>query len=750
MDPNTLGELELNVEVLAGLVMEMRDGGPHIVSVAREVAERLSGDRKYPEKVRLLAEKVASVLRKCLGENCADDCYREVVAAVDALSGCVRSLLSGFEESPLPDQHMVPEPASERDAAGRLVALIEYGREVVDRLSKGLKSVADKLQRLGEAVRQKVSQESSKGLLISWLESLSRSLRPLLDENGIERSLTRVSDDLNSILEQVTGASGSRGAAQEEARRNESALTLSSSELGDFLAETLEYVDLAESLLLKMETAGADKGSIDELFRAFHNLKGMAGFAGLKDLESMAHQAESIVGRARNDLHEWNDQMSQRLLDHVDMIRANLSCMKEPAEVRHAESQTVEAKLPGEAGIRAEESSTGEHSENASREEFVRIRTERLDNLVDLVGELVIAESMVTREVEAMDLSHSTLATNVMHMAKIVRQLQEMSLNLRMVTLESLSARLARVARDTAHKLGKSVEFRFEGADTEVDRSVVEEIAPALVHMVRNAVDHGIEQREDRIRSGKSEVGNVVVRAWQESGSVVIAIEDDGAGLNVDRIAAKAAKLGIDTSSMCRDELLELIFRPGFSTAEVATEISGRGVGMDVVKKAIEKLRGRVDIDTEQGEGTVFTIRLPSSMAIIDGMVVKVGALSLVVPLFSIVEATRPDASAIQTVLGKGKMLSIRGQLVPIVSLGRLFGVEEQRDGIELVLVCSDGDKRCALVVDELVNEQQIVVKQLGPMFAGATAFSGATILGDGRVGLILDVAGVIRLATRA
>lgn len=384
--------------------------------------------------------------------------------------------------------------------------------------------------------------------------------------------------------------------------------------------------------------------------------------------------------------------------------------------------------------------------------EAIKVDANRLDQLVDMIGELVIAESMVVREVELQGDLYTDLSRHVGQLDKITRELQLMAMSLRMIPIKSTFQKMARLVRDLSKKTGKLIEFHTSGEDTELDKTVVDKIGDPLVHMVRNSVDHGIESNpEERVKKGKPPIGNIYLRAYHSGGNIHIQVEDDGAGLNREAIIKKAIERGIIRSEegLSDREIWNLIFEPGFSTAQVVTEVSGRGVGMDVVKKNIEALRGQVDIQSTPGQGTVFTIRLPLTLAIIDGMVVRVGAERYIIPTLSIIISLRPTGKEINTIVGKGEVLSFHGKLINLYRLNRLFNipnaVENYTDGT--VVVVEAGNTQIGLLVDEILGQQQIVIKSLGEALKGVPGIAGGAIMPDGKVGLILDIAGILKVA---
>jgi two-component system chemotaxis sensor kinase CheA len=334
------------------------------------------------------------------------------------------------------------------------------------------------------------------------------------------------------------------------------------------------------------------------------------------------------------------------------------------------------------------------------------------------------------------------------------RELQERVMAVRMLPIKTVFGRFSRVVRDLAASMGKRVQIETHGEDTELDKTVIERISDPLTHLVRNAVDHGLEGPEDRARRGKPETGRLVLSAYQQGGSIYIEIQDDGKGLDRDRILAKAVEQGLVAAgeSLPDEQVHALIFRPGFSTAKEVTEVSGRGVGMDVVRRNVEALGGSIGIQSVAGQGTTFRIKLPLTLAILEGQLLRVGQETYVLPLVSITESVRPSRETLASVLGGGEVLRMRGEVLPLLRLHRLFGVPEAADDPTrgLTVVVEVEGRRAALLVDELLGQQQVVIKSLEGNLERIEGVGGATILGDGRVALILDVPGLVALATRA
>ena len=385
---------------------------------------------------------------------------------------------------------------------------------------------------------------------------------------------------------------------------------------------------------------------------------------------------------------------------------------------------------------------------------FVKLDTHKLDALVDLMGELVIAQSMVVQHSLVQQLRDRELDRHLRQLSRITTDLQRNAMSLRMVPIRSTFQKMNRLVRDLAAAQHKQVQLVLSGEDTELDRNIVEELADPLLHMMRNAVDHGIESPADRLAAGKSAQGTIELHATHQGGGILIRLRDDGRGLDTQRILNKALQKGLITAEDAPTDksIFNLIFLPGFSTAEAVTDISGRGVGMDVVRGNIARLRGRIDITSALGAGTTFEIFLPLTLAIIDGMLVGVGQERFIVPTLTIRESLRPQPHMVSTVQGKGELIRVRDKLIPLVRLSDKLGLVSQvRDPCEgIVMVVDSGTRSRALLVDSLIGKQEVVIKSLGPTFKHQQGMSGAAILGDGRVALIIDPEAVSQLGSAA
>jgi two-component system chemotaxis sensor kinase CheA len=576
--------------------------------------------------------------------------------------------------------------------------------------------------------------------------------------------------------------------------------------LKEFIAESRELLEKSESALLVLENNTEDAESVNTVFRAFHTVKGTSGFLGLKSISELAHRAESLLSRIRNKEIRLVGGYADLSLRSLDMLKKAVVSVEDalrgaPLTVPegYAELQSILAN-PEAAGISEELAavapSTGENPEaqldsvvepesirqEAAQEqttiapviasepkdvprkqvvpqregEFeasIRVNTARLDKLINMVGELVIAQSMVAQDHHLLDENCHELLRKVTQAGKIVRELQDLSMSMRMVPLRGVFQKMQRVARDLSRKSGKSVDLVTDDGETEIDRHMVDILNDVLVHMVRNAIDHGIEPPEEREAGGKSRTGTVRLAAFHSGGTVVVEIRDDGRGLNREKILRKAIAAGLVDAekSLSDNEIYNLIFAPGLSTAEKVSDVSGRVVGMDVVRQGVESLHGRIDINTAPGGGSAFTVRLPLTLAITDGMLVRVGSERYIIPTISIHLCFRPTRDSLSTVSGRGELVMLRGELMPIFRLHRLFGIHSaiEDPAQALLVVVGDENRRCALLVDELLGQQQVVAKSLSQAVGKVPGVSGGAILGDGQVGLILDTAEVTAQARK-
>ncbi|MEZ5063419.1 MAG: chemotaxis protein CheA [bacterium] len=566
--------------------------------------------------------------------------------------------------------------------------------------------------------------------------------------------------------------------------------------IGEFLQESEEGLARVDEILLSLEGSEADPESVNELFRVFHTMKGVASFLGLDEITRLAHSTETLLNLVRTHERTLDGALLELVFDATEATRRLRAAVRSSVETGH--ELESDAALPalldrlercrtgdpeGEAESPGSESATSlsiEPSPDPSPggrpepthgngplsgeprpvpsaaappkpgrdgvriRQTVKVDVDRVDQLVNMIGELVIVESMLVNAAGVAEIGEPRIRDYLGQLKKATRDLQDVGMRMRMVPVRSVFQKMARMVRDLSHRTGKAVRLTTAGEWTEMDRSMVEQIEDPLVHMIRNAVDHGIESPDRRSAAGKPPVGEIRLSAYHESGNIVIEITDDGPGLNRNAILEKARANGLigETEPVSDADVFDLIFAPGLSTAARVTEVSGRGVGMDVVKRNIKAMRGRVNVSSEPGHGTRFKIVLPLTLAIIDGMLVACGPERYVVPILSIVESIQVDASMHRTMGGKHDMVEVRGELLPLVRIDRLFGVEGAKSEITsgLVVIVEGVGRKVGLLIDDVITQQQVVIKNVGEGIESTPFVSGAAILSDGLVGLILNV----------
>lgn len=558
--------------------------------------------------------------------------------------------------------------------------------------------------------------------------------------------------------------------------------------LGEFVTECTDLVEAAEVALLDLEESPDNDELINTVFRSFHTVKGTSAFMGLDPISEFTHSVETLLSMVREGDLPFDMACADITLESIDILKQMLAVVDvsgsgdplpkpggydrimkvlnhifddeiAPAEALKKEGGNTPPPVQAQPVAANEEEPAGgneadpqalaadKQGQKAEVESTVRVNVGRLDRLIDMVGELVIAHSVVAQDRSISE--DSDLMKKVNHTSKILRELQDTSLILRMVPLRATFHKMNRLVRDLARKAGKSVKFSTTGEDTEIDRNMVDIINEPLVHMLRNSLDHGVESPEERKAAGKPETANIWLRAYQEGGKVVIEIQDDGKGINKEKVLSKAIEKGlVDPEKKLSDsEIFSLIFLPGFSSAEQVTDLSGRGVGMDVVRRSIEQLQGKVEVSSEQGEGTKVSLEIPFTLAITDGMLVKVGEQRFIVPTINIDMTFRAEHDDIYTVMGDTEHVSFRGESVPVIRLHWLFNIEGAEENLleGTLLIIKNNNKRYALLLDEVIGQQQLVGKSIN-MMVKMPHISGGAILGDGRVGLILDTAAVAQV----
>jgi two-component system chemotaxis sensor kinase CheA len=547
--------------------------------------------------------------------------------------------------------------------------------------------------------------------------------------------------------------------------------------LAEFVHESREHLQNIESGALALEENPTAADTLNSIFRAFHTFKGGSGFLNLTPMNRLAHELESLLDLARQNRLPITLEVVEIILKGGDTLRQFIDAIQfqlagespegpiliPTAPLRERIAHIIAGTNHVTPGCESNttllrrvviESDDQVHSKSGSAHgASVKVDTQKLDALIDMVGELVIAQSLVAQDPDVKSLASSRVNRSLAQLARTTADLQRTAMALRMIPIRAVFRKMNRVVRDLSMRSGKQIELILRGEDTELDRNLVEEIHDPLLHMIRNSVDHGIEQSDQRANSGKSPSGQITLAAFHQGGSVVIQIKDDGAGLNREKILNKATALGLiqnPAAEISDKEVFNFIFAPGFSTAEKITDISGRGVGMDVVRRNIEQLRGKIEIQSIPGRGTTFSIFLPLTLAIIDGLIVRVGSDRYILPALSVRESFRPTPEMLSTVHARGEIVNFRGRLLPLLRLNDFLAVRsDHTDPTETVLVVieSDGAERCVLV-DELLGKQEVVIKSLGDAFHHNPLLAGAAILGDGRVGLILDVATLVHPQT--
>ncbi|RKY12294.1 MAG: chemotaxis protein CheA [Planctomycetota bacterium] len=688
----------------------------------------------------------------------------------------------------------------------KLMELIEQAASSINMLNSEDLSELESLQAIFDQINQSVTEitDGSAELLEQAKEATSNSVEVLKkilkqEADDTEKSIELVSTSVCSLQSVIgkmvrdTSAADSVCPAPVASEDTEAGTQAGAAILEDdiplildFIAEAAEHIDSAEAGLLELESKPDDEDTINQIFRGFHTIKGMAGFLNLSDIGSLAHSAENLLDLARKGELVLAGANTDVVFESMDMMKKMIAELKEstgtgtpvPAQKglpqllaklkATAEGQTLADPLDTPHGQKKDkeldevlitqpkpkiEDIATKAKTTISGDEKIKVSTERLDKLVNMTGELVIAQLMVDEEVDKNLTAEHELGRKVSHQGKIIRELQELSMSMRMVPIHGVFQKMTRLVRDLSHKANKKIDFITSGEETELDRNIVDKIADPLVHMVRNSVDHGIESAQERSEAGKSPTGRIELRAFHQAGNIVIEIEDDGKGLDKERILKKAVDNGIVEvgRQLSDEEIFKLIFHAGLSTAQKVTSVSGRGVGMDVVKKNIESLRGKVDISSTPGRGTTFTVRMPLTLAIIDGQVVKIGNNRYIIPINSIVRSLKPTAEQISSVQNRGEMVMVRGRLIPLIRLYKLFDiVPASEDATEsLLVVVEEENDICCLLVDELLGQQQVVIKNLGEGLGKIKGVSGGAIMGDGNVSLILDVPGLMELAQK-
>ena len=571
-----------------------------------------------------------------------------------------------------------------------------------------------------------------------------------------------------------------------------------------FIDEAHEHLGNMEQLLLALDIKNANLEELNAIFRAAHSIKGGSGTFGFSDIAELTHALETLLDKLRKQILDPTEQMVSAFLECCDLLNDMLQAHQSGNEVDESSIQTMllrlleladsdatsdestfissiesseendgfgffvdEKILPAaqEKSIKEEtdgfgffvdeselpaqktntvKSSTKQENAKAPAESSIRVGVEKVDQLINLVGELVITRSMLAQSASHLDpVQFEAIHEGLVNLERNSRDLQESVMSIRMLPINFVFGRFPRLVRDLTQKMNKKVRLKLVGEETELDKGLIEKLSDPLTHLLRNSIDHGIETPEVRSAAGKAEEGTITMSASHQGGSILVQIIDDGAGLNREKLLAKAREKNIPLSDNPSDkEVWQLIFAAGFSTAQQVTDVSGRGVGMDVVQKNIAEMKGQVEIESVAGQGTTIGLRLPLTLAILDGMTLRVGSEIFIMPLTRILESLQPTHDQLKTVSGQGRVVQIRGEYLPLIALYQILNLEPEvidpEKGILVVVESSIG--KVALFVDELIAQQQVVIKSLETHYRKVEGISGATIMGDGRVALILDI----------
>lgn len=583
--------------------------------------------------------------------------------------------------------------------------------------------------------------------------------------------------------------------------------------LEGFLAETTELLEKLDDDLVALEKSSDDADLLNRIFRSIHTVKGASSFLGFDLLVKVTHKTEDVLNRLRKGELRVTPEIMDVVLEATDLVKVLVSDIKageiqereidgtiakllpllaenlvqaqpepqaepepvtEPAAADEGTAVPAPepvASPPAEVPPPPQQPARGDvvmkktapplkpaegKGEELSDNTTVRVDIKRLDDLMNQVGELVLERNrmiQINQNLQQDDVGKIDFVEEFGKLTKrmnfVTSELQMQVLKMRMLPVEKVFKKFPRIVRSMARDLGKEVELQIFGEETELDRSVVDEIGDPLIHLIRNAMDHGLEMPDQRVANGKPRVGTLVLSAVHEGNQIIISIKDDGAGIDTDRVGRKALEKGLVTeeqlAAMSQRELFDLIFLPGFSTKDKANDLSGRGVGMDVVRTNIKKLNGLIEIKSEKGQGSEFILRLPLTLAIIQSLLVEVEGEVYSIPLSSVLETLRVDQRQFH-IIGGQEVLKLRDMVLPLVRLARVFRVQmrEEQDDFCYVVVVGSADKRMGLVVTRLVGQQEVAIKSLGNYLANIPGIAGSTILGDGRVALIIDPVGLV------
>ncbi len=555
-----------------------------------------------------------------------------------------------------------------------------------------------------------------------------------------------------------------------------------------FIADSKDLLETTENNLLKLEKEPDNFDLIATIFGAIHSIKGNSGFMGFEEIQEISMDTEMILDSLRKKELEADPIVVSLLLSNIETLINrvnNIGIESNPpaTEVKQVQPtpkvsvatppEKVAAKVESVQNVPSEkiapkpivnqnvaptivkekkdEQNVSKNFQQTQKQD-IRVETVKIDKLFDLVGELITIETMVTKNPDLNGLIMPNFVKAANQLNKITRELQEITMSVRMMPLEGLFNKMKRLIRDVSIKLGKKVDLTISGQETEMDKNVIDEISDPLVHILRNSMDHGVETPEVRIASGKSDTGAVHLSARYEGNEILISVKDDGAGINKERVLQKAEEKGllqVPAEKMTDKEIFTLIFEPGFSTAAQVTDISGRGVGMDVVRKNIEKLRGAIDVESVLHKGTTVTLRIPLTLAIMEALLVNVGVETFALPLMNVSETFRVSSAAVSKTMDGLEMIKVRDEILPVFRIHELYNIKPRFTDLErgIILIVESRSKKFCLFADELIGQQQAVIKGLSEYIGKVPGIIGCMILGDGGIGLILDIEGTLTLA---
>ncbi|HOP06937.1 MAG TPA: chemotaxis protein CheA [candidate division Zixibacteria bacterium] len=556
--------------------------------------------------------------------------------------------------------------------------------------------------------------------------------------------------------------------------------------IGDFLIEADELAETLDSRFVDLEASPDNPDLLNEIFRAVHTIKGTSSFLGLEAVTGLTHKMEDVLNRLRKHSLSLTPIIMDTLLEGLDLLKVTLDSIRDeslsppdqdnilkrldaiyqsersepdPVEPNDAAvAETVQSESDVEEARQSKEETAGR---SKSADHTIRVDVDRLDHLINLIGELVLGRNSLVQSV-----SQASVEMPNQHRLEAVGQasttvsfltteIQMAVMKMRMLPIGRVFARFPRQVRDLSREVGKQIDLHISGQETELDKTVIEEISDPLMHVIRNACDHGIESPEMRLKHGKSEVGNIWLDARQEGSNIVVTVRDDGRGINHEAVRLKAIERGmidpIESEKLTERQVFDFVFQAGFSTARAVTGISGRGVGMDVVRTNIEKLNGIIELQSEPFVGTTMTIKLPLTLAIIRGLLVETDGEVYVLPLASVIETIRMEASAVHQ-MNRRPVLRLRDEVIPIVNLASVYGKVSSNNVLTekpYVVVVGLADKKMGIMIDRFQGQEEVVIKSMGDLIGNDSGITGATIMGDGRVRLIVDLVGLFNLVKK-